>query len=50
VLTIRSPGYVLRVEPDELDLHRFERLVGEGRSVLARCYCETVPVIVMLTV
>ncbi len=36
VLTTRSPGYVLRVEPDELDLHRFERLVDEARSLLAR--------------
>jgi hypothetical protein len=27
---------VLRVEPGELDLHRFERLVDEGRSLLAR--------------
>ena len=36
VLTTRSPGYVLRVESDELDLHRFERLVDEGRSLLAR--------------
>ena len=36
VLTTRSPGYVLRVEPDALDLHRFERLVDEARSVLAR--------------
>lgn len=36
VLTTRAPGYVLRVEPDELDLHRFERLVDEGRSLLAR--------------
>jgi DNA-binding SARP family transcriptional activator len=36
VLTTRSPGYVLRVEPDELDLHRFERLVDEGRSLLGR--------------
>ena len=26
VLTTRSPGYVIRVEPDALDLHRFERL------------------------
>jgi len=30
VLVTRSPGYVLRVEPDELDLHRFERLVEEA--------------------
>jgi DNA-binding SARP family transcriptional activator len=36
VLTTRSPGYVVRIEPDELDLHRFERLVDEGRSLLAR--------------
>jgi DNA-binding SARP family transcriptional activator len=36
VLTTRSPGYILKVEPDELDLRRFERLVDEGRSLLAR--------------
>ena len=36
VMTTRSPGYVVRVGPDELDLHRFERLVDEGRSLLAR--------------
>jgi DNA-binding SARP family transcriptional activator len=36
VLATRSPGYVIRVEPDELDLLRFERLVDEGRSLLAR--------------
>jgi DNA-binding SARP family transcriptional activator len=36
VLTTRAPGYVVRVEPDELDLHRFERLVDEGRSLRAR--------------
>ena len=36
LLTTRSPGYVIRVEPDELDLHRFERLIDEGRSLLAR--------------
>jgi DNA-binding SARP family transcriptional activator len=36
VLTTRPPGYVLRVERDELDLHRFERLVDEGRGLLAR--------------
>ena len=30
-LTTRSPGYVLQLQPDELDLHRFERLVDEGR-------------------
>ena len=36
VLTTRSPGYVVQVGPDELDLHRFERLVDEGRGLLAR--------------
>ena len=36
VLTTRSPGYVIQVGADELDLHRFERLVDEGRSLLAR--------------
>lgn len=36
VLATRSPGYVLRVAPDELDLHRFERLVDEARGLLAR--------------
>ena len=36
VLSTRSPGYVIRLEPDALDLHRFERLVGEGQNLLAR--------------
>jgi DNA-binding SARP family transcriptional activator len=36
VLTTRSPGYVIRVELDVLDLHRFERLIDEGRSLLTR--------------
>ncbi len=36
VLTTRSPGYAVRVEPDEFDLHQFERRVDEGRSLLAR--------------
>ena len=34
-LVNRRPGYVLRVEPDELDLHRFERLLAEGRQAVA---------------
>jgi peptide/nickel transport system substrate-binding protein len=34
VLLTRSPGYVLRVGFDELDLHRFERLTEEGRRAL----------------
>jgi YVTN family beta-propeller protein len=28
----RTPGYMLRVEREELDLHRFERLLQEGRE------------------
>src|SRR5436309_5449058 len=30
VLT-RPPGYLLQLEPDELDVHHFERLLTEGR-------------------
>jgi len=36
VLTTRSPGYLIQVGTHELDLHRFERLVDEGRSLLAQ--------------
>ena len=36
VVTTKSPGYVLRVGPDELDRDRFERLVDEGRDLFAR--------------
>src|SRR5215211_359091 len=35
-LSRRPPGYMLRVEGDELDLDRFERLFREGREALAR--------------
>jgi predicted ATPase/DNA-binding SARP family transcriptional activator len=34
-LLTRPPGYVLEVEPDELDLRRFERLLAEGHEALA---------------
>ena len=34
-LRTRSPGYVLELEPEQLDLHRFERLLAEGQSALA---------------
>ncbi len=34
-LVRRAPGYALRVEPEELDLDRFERLVGAGRDAAA---------------
>jgi DNA-binding SARP family transcriptional activator len=36
VLETRAPGYLLRIEPDDVDLHRFERLVDEGRALLGR--------------
>ena len=32
LLLTRAPGYMLRVEPDELDADRFERLLSEGRT------------------
>jgi DNA-binding SARP family transcriptional activator len=35
LLAARAHGYVLRIEPDQLDLHRFERLVGEGERTLS---------------
>jgi WD40 repeat protein/DNA-binding SARP family transcriptional activator len=34
-LVARAPGYLLRVEPGELDLEHFERLVATGREALA---------------
>ena len=34
-LITKPPGYLLRVEPGELDLDRFERLLDEGRAALA---------------
>ena len=35
VLVTRAPGYLLRVEPGQLDADRFEGLVGEARQELA---------------
>jgi DNA-binding SARP family transcriptional activator len=35
VVVTRSPGYLLRVEPQQVDLARFERLAAEGRDALA---------------
>jgi WD40 repeat protein/DNA-binding SARP family transcriptional activator len=35
-LVSQPPGYLLRVEPGELDLEEFERLWAEGREALAR--------------
>src|SRR5688500_10118216 len=34
VLQRRGPGYVLELDPERLDLHRFERLVREGVQAL----------------
>jgi DNA-binding SARP family transcriptional activator len=31
VIVTKGPGYVLELEPEQLDLHRFERLLGEGQ-------------------
>ncbi|SOD62194.1 DNA-binding transcriptional activator of the SARP family [Streptomyces zhaozhouensis] len=34
-LVTKAPGYVLRVPADQVDLHRFNRRVSEGRAALA---------------
>jgi len=34
-LITRPPGYMLRIDPEELDLSRFENLMREGRRTLA---------------
>ena len=36
VLLRRPPGYLLRIDPDQLDALRFGRLVDEGRAALER--------------
>ena len=35
-ITTISPGYLLHVHDDELDLHRFERLLEQGRHLLSK--------------
>jgi DNA-binding SARP family transcriptional activator len=35
LLLSRGGGYLISLEPDQLDLHRFERLASEGRRALA---------------
>ena len=35
VLVTRPPGYLLRVEPDQVDLYRFERLVAQAKTALS---------------
>lgn len=36
LLVRRSPGYLLRIDPDQLDALRFARLVADGRAALER--------------
>jgi YVTN family beta-propeller protein len=40
-LVTRPHGYMLRIRPEQLDLHRFERLVGEGRDAFTAGNAET---------
>ncbi len=40
-LDTESPGYVLRLSPEQLDLKRFERLTAEAGRALARNEAET---------
>ena len=35
MIATREHGYELRIDPEQLDAHRFERLIAEGRSELA---------------
>jgi DNA-binding SARP family transcriptional activator len=35
LLTTAGGGYLIRIDADQLDLHRFEQLVSEGRDTLA---------------
>ena len=36
IIVTRVPGYMLRLDPEELDVARFERLLAAGRTALAR--------------
>jgi DNA-binding SARP family transcriptional activator/DNA-binding beta-propeller fold protein YncE len=36
LLVSRPPGYMLQIQPDQLDAERFERLTTEGRELLER--------------
>jgi DNA-binding SARP family transcriptional activator len=41
----REPGYLLRVDHDSLDLHRFERLASDGTELLERGRAEDAAVL-----
>lgn len=34
ILVTQGPGYVLRIRPEDVDVQRFDRMVGEGRRAL----------------
>ena len=34
VIATRAPGYILELDPEQVDLHRFSRLAQEGRAAL----------------
>ncbi|KAA6212545.1 transcriptional regulator [Streptomyces albofaciens JCM 4342] len=36
VLRYQAPGYVLQLAPEQIDAHRFERMVADGRHLLDR--------------
>ncbi|MET0615041.1 MAG: BTAD domain-containing putative transcriptional regulator [Thermoleophilaceae bacterium] len=40
VIVTREHGYELKLDPERLDAHRFERLVAEGRTELAMGHAE----------
>ncbi len=40
VIRTRAPGYLIALEPDQLDLDRFERLVEEGRRAVREARAE----------
>jgi DNA-binding SARP family transcriptional activator len=40
IIETRSPGYVIRLEPEQLDLDRFERLAGDAGRKEARLAAE----------
>jgi DNA-binding SARP family transcriptional activator len=37
MIVTREPGYLIRVAPEQLDLLRFEQLVGEAQSTIKAC-------------